>query len=106
MRAASVKQMAQWGTAVLLFLLVCHGAPGTANAGCNHRLTSNPARTADWNDLDPLILGDSSPKLSDVARQRRVSQIADTIPEALLGRELLQAGSCSELNGGAEFGRI
>jgi hypothetical protein len=65
MRAVSVKQMAKWGTAVLLFLVVCHAAPGTANAECNHPLASNLVRSADWNDLDPLIVGDSSPMVAD-----------------------------------------
>jgi hypothetical protein len=60
MRVASVRRVARWGAAVLLFLVLCHGAPRTAQAACNHLVTSNWSRSIDWNHVDRLIEGDSS----------------------------------------------
>jgi hypothetical protein len=66
MRAASVKRLTRWGAAILLLVLIsCHAAPGTAEGACSHLVTSNAARSLDGNHLDRLIAGASSSLVSE-----------------------------------------
>jgi hypothetical protein len=61
MRAGSVKHLARSGAAVcVLFLNLCHIGPQLARAACSHLVGSERARSFDWNQLDRLIVGDSS----------------------------------------------
>lgn len=61
MKATSVMRLARRGGAILaLFFAYCHTTPGAAHAACNHVVRSISDRTLDWNQLDRLIVGDSS----------------------------------------------
>jgi hypothetical protein len=58
MRSIPFERLARWGTGALV-LLLAHGlaAPRTAQAGCNHLVTSQSDRLLDHNRLDSLITG-------------------------------------------------
>ena len=60
MKTASVKHLAWLRAAVLvLFVVLCHAAPRTALAACNHLVSSKSTRSLNWNHLDRLIVGDT-----------------------------------------------
>jgi hypothetical protein len=65
MSATSVTQIARWGAAVVLFQVVCHVAPRTTQAACSHLITSNAARSLEWDHLDRLIVGETLSPVSD-----------------------------------------
>jgi hypothetical protein len=61
MKVVFVKHPAWWGAVVFtLFLSLCHAAPGSAEAACNHLVSSKSIRSLDWNRLDGAILGEAS----------------------------------------------
>ena len=85
MSLAFVKPVARWGAAILLFLVLCHAAPRTALAACDHRATARVSRSADWNHLDPLIVGDRSTLVSDNRANDRLPTPRPPIPRPCSG---------------------
>jgi hypothetical protein len=60
MKTAFVKHLPCLRTAlVVLFVVLCHAAPRTVDAACNHLVSSKLTRSLDWNHLDRLIAGDT-----------------------------------------------
>jgi hypothetical protein len=65
MRSIPFQRLARWGMGALM-LLLAHGlaTPGTAQAGCNHLVTSQSDRLFDHNRLDDLITGRATAMLA------------------------------------------
>ena len=91
MRFIRFERLARWGTGALILLLL-HGvvAPSSAQAACNHLVTSRFDRFLDFKQLDALIVGDLSFLVPD-------EQARDPLQQPVPKRRLPCSGpSCTD----------
>jgi hypothetical protein len=72
MKPDRLERLTRWGAGALMLLLV-HGffAPRAAWAGCSHLVVSRSDRLLEFNQIDPLVAGDSTTLLPDERGPKR-----------------------------------